>query len=214
MDEIKDATGDVLSFPSKPRAKSHPVLAANNESYSAVVEQRNKLRREVHFLRQRIFDLERLADTDPLLPIHNRRAFMREISRALSAHERYNSISTIIYFDVDRLKHINDKWGHVFGDRALLHVAEALSSGVRNSDMAARIGGDEFAVLLFQVDESAARKKAERLAEAISAHEISVPGGHFNISVTFGVRELDPSQTAESILAVADERMYSDKNSV
>ena len=112
-------------------------------------------------------DVERLADQDALLPIANRRAFVREMSRLASYSERYHTPASLVYFDINGFKAINDIHGHAAGDAALQSVAELLVQHVRESDTVGRLGGDEFGVILVHADEAVANTKAQSLADAI-----------------------------------------------
>jgi len=112
-----------------------------------------------------VIELEQMADTDPLVPLYNRRAFMRELSRSQTVRERYQLQSTIIYFDLDQFKSVNDRFGHLAGDRVLKCFADTLRASIRDCDVAARIGGDEFAVLLFKSDADQAMTKALSIAK-------------------------------------------------
>ena len=85
-----------------------------------------------------------LADEDSLLPVINRRAFVRELSRAMSFAQRYTQPSSLAFFDVNNMKTINDELGHAAGDAALMHVAEMLLEHVRHSDVVGRLGGDQW----------------------------------------------------------------------
>ena len=106
------------------------------------------------------------------MPIYNRRAFVRELTRVISMTERYGQPSSIIFLDVDGLKKINDRHGHGAGDVALLSVADRLLLNVRESDIVGRLGGDEFGVILFNADGETALAKAAALTENIAAHPI------------------------------------------
>jgi len=86
-------------------------------------------------LRLRILELERAADTDPLVPVYNRRAFMREISRAQTVMARYDISSTVLFFDLNAFKTINDRYGHSIGDSLLKKIGSVLIEGVRDCDM-------------------------------------------------------------------------------
>src|ERR1700719_3343614 len=94
----------------------------------------NQLRRDLGEARTRIGYLERLADEDPLMPVANRRAFVRELKRMMSFKQRYGSAASGGYFDINSLKQINDRMSHAAGDAALLQVARILVDNVRNSD--------------------------------------------------------------------------------
>ena len=210
-DKTGREAGEVLAFPGRSGTEGNPVLATDNEAYSDVIAERNRLRKDVRYLRQRIYDLERLADTDPLLPINNRRAFMREIRRAVSVADRYQTYSSLVYYDLDGLKRINDRFGHMVGDRVLLHVAETLTKGIRQSDMAARLGGDEFGVMLFQTGFDVANVKARGLARAVNQHDLRVEGHKLDVFLTWGICEIEPNMSADDVITKADSRMYDNK---
>jgi diguanylate cyclase (GGDEF)-like protein len=167
------------------------------------------LRAQVEALTERLAEAERLADRDVLTPLLNRRAFLREVQRAISIARRHSLPACIIYFDLDSFKAINDRHGHAAGDAALVAVAERLLAAVREEDVVGRIGGDEFAVLLQRADAAAAAHKAETLREAIAQAAVAGPEGKaFHIGLTYGVREIAGADRAEQALAEADMAMY------
>ncbi len=166
------------------------------------------LLKENKTLRARICELERAADTDPLLPLYNRRAFMREIDRARHVMARYDILSSIIYFDLDEFKSVNDRFGHAVGDDILKAVSDVLSGGVRDCDLVARLGGDEFGVLLFKTDASIAKAKASALACRISELTVTVPTTRVTTGASWGVAACEFEDTADQILSRADRAMY------
>jgi diguanylate cyclase (GGDEF)-like protein len=166
------------------------------------------LRRQLEDAQSRISYLERLADEDALMPIANRRAFVRELSRMLSFAERYGTPVSIVYFDLNGLKRINDEHGHAAGDAALQHVARTLVESIRNSDIVGRLGGDEFGVLLVQTDEETARRKAETLAVAIATRPLLWQGQEIALSAAYGTHSFTGAENAASVLDAADRAMY------
>ncbi len=166
---------------------------------------------EVAKLRLRVQELEQMADTDALLNVFNRRAFMREIRRAQTVMTRYDFVSSIIFFDLDGFKAVNDRYGHVVGDQILQNVANVLLSGVRECDMVARLGGDEFGVLLFKSAPDVAKAKANTLSCRISETRSPYAGGEITTSVSWGVAPCEPGDTPEAVLDRADRAMYLDK---
>ena len=166
------------------------------------------LRDELEMAKKRMDHLEQLADQDPLTPVMNRRAFVREMSRIMAFAERYDATSAVLYFDVNGLKEINDNLGHAAGDKALSHVAEALVANVRGSDVVGRLGGDEFGVILARADEEQARTKAQQLAEAIAADPVDLDGKPTSINVAYGAHGLTADQEASDALDAADRAMY------
>lgn len=166
------------------------------------------LRLELRAMGQRLAEAERLADHDVLTPLLNRRAFVRELQRAIALTRRHKTPASVIYFDLDGFKLINDRYGHAAGDAALVAVADRLTAEVRQADVVGRIGGDEFAVLLQHADLQAAGAKAVALAKAVSGAPIVFGDREFAVTVTFGVRQVGAVDSAEEALSEADAAMY------
>lgn len=185
-----------------------------NVGEARLIEENEALNLEVSRLRLRILELERAADTDPLVPVYNRRAFMREINRAQTVMSRYNISSTVIFFDLNDFKSINDRYGHSIGDLLLKKIGGVLVDGVRDCDMVARLGGDEFAVLLFKTDLPLARAKASTLSCRIADQHIEMPTGKVNISAAWGVAQCEVGESADKILDRADRSMYLAKRNI
>ena len=163
-------------------------------------------------LRAHADELERLVDSDTLTPLPNRRRFLRELDRVVQYSKRYGTPAFVMFVDLDGLKAINDTYGHFTGDAALIHVAEILAPMLRTTDVIARIGGDEFGLLLEHLGEDAAREKAARLAAAVVATPLDVGGPRIALSVSIGLAEIRKGDTADAVLARADAAMYAVKN--
>lgn len=174
-------------------------------------DERQCLLDEISILKTQILNLEHAADTDPLVPVYNRRAFMREIARAQTVMERYDILSSVIFFDLNRFKSVNDRFGHVAGDDLLVKIGTVLKSSVRDCDMVARIGGDEFGVLLFQTDDVVAKAKAASLSCRIAEQTIISSEGEVHLSAAWGVSACHPQDTAKQIIDRADRAMYVSK---
>ena len=192
---------DQVSFLGIPRNEMTPAVQAAIE---ALIGELDQLKREVSALRARLSEAEGLADRDTLTPLLNRRAFVRELARARTFAGRYGFPASLVYFDLDGFKALNDRLGHAGGDAALQAVADRLIANVRESDLVGRMGGDEFAVVLVQADRATAEAKAVSLAQAIEA----VGNG---LKVSYGVRELDPDSEPETLIADADAAMFAAK---
>src|SRR5438105_8607299 len=121
-----------------------------------LIEEISLLRGKVARLQERVEQLDQLAHMDALINLPNGRGFMRELERLISRVDRYGIHAAMLFVDVDGLKIINDTFGHRAGDESLIQVASLLSKGVRHSDVVARIGGDEFGILLESSDDDAA----------------------------------------------------------
>lgn len=178
-------------------ADSKQILAENEELRNAVIE-----------MKRRIDELEQLADTDTLTPLPNRRAFLRRLESVMRYAERHGTPVAIVFIDLDGLKRINDEYGHHAGDIVLQHVARQLSASLRVTDMVARIGGDEFGLILDHLEESNASTKAMSLMQMIAATPVDIGSVEISVSVTAGVAALKPNDSLDSLIARADDAMY------
>jgi len=152
-----------------------------------------------------------LAEHDPLTGLFNTRALRDASKRAIERAVRYGLPVSLLVIDVDLLKQINDREGHVMGNAALRHVASALRAVKRADDLAARWGGDEFALLLEGADTAAALRVAEQVIEYLHANPMRMDGGPLPVSVTIGIAAGVPTPGAEDFFAVADRALYDGK---
>src|SRR5437016_4320467 len=148
------------------RARNTPASARQPHGAADGAKQTiRRLKAELAEALKRIEALQASADTDFLLDILNRRGFERELHRGIAYIKRYHASGALIVLDVDRLKPINDAYGHAAGDQVLKAIVAALSSQVRSSDVIGRLGGDEFALLLWNLSETDAKAKAASLEQ-------------------------------------------------
>jgi diguanylate cyclase (GGDEF)-like protein len=178
---------------------------------ATLVVELDELRAEVARLKARLAEAEAAADEDPLTCAKNRRAFMRELRRIAAFSQRYGWPASLVYFDVDDLKGVNDRSGHAAGDAVLQAVAERLVGHVRDSDVVGRMGGDEFAVLLAQADQQTAEAKAEMLARLVAAEPVQAGPWLTPVKVSWGARQIDPAADPEALVADADAAMFAMK---
>ena len=162
-------------------------------------------------LERRCAELDRLAHCDTLVPVPNRRGFLRQLELTIARLKRYQDPAAVLFVDLDGLKMLNDSFGHSAGDAALVHVAALLTRGVRESDTVGRLGGDEFAVLLDHACETTAMDTAERLIDAIADADFIVDGRAVPLSVAIGFTLIEVDDTPAAILARADAAMYQGK---
>lgn len=167
-----------------------------------------RLRAQLARAQARIEELQASAETDFLLDILNRRGFERELVRSLSFIKRYQASGALVVLDVDRLKPINDAFGHAAGDEVLKTIVAAISDQVRASDVIGRLGGDEFAVLLWNLSETDARAKAAALEEAIDRLTFVFRGSRVTAGASAGVAILTAHSDADRALDEADRAMY------
>jgi diguanylate cyclase (GGDEF)-like protein len=167
-----------------------------------------RLRTELARARRKIEELQASADTDFLLGIPNRRGFERELARALAYIKRYRASGALIVLDVDRLKPINDAFGHAAGDQVLKAIVAVLTSQVRSSDIVGRLGGDEFALLLWNLSGTDAKAKAAALEETIDRLTFDFQGNTITAGASAGVAMLGSQTELSRALEEADSAMY------
>ena len=166
------------------------------------------LRASLAEMRGRLQELERLADTDPLTPLPNRRRFLRELERVVGQANRHGTPAAVLYVDLDSLKAINHAYGHFAGDAALIHVARLLAGLIRSTDIAARIGGDEFALILDHLDHNSAIETADRIARCIATNPLDIGGTEVALQASIGTATILSGDTVDDVMQRADRNMY------
>ena len=202
---------DTASILGIPDTELTPKVQA---AITALIAEVERLRSELDQTRRRYEELERDANLDPLVPVLNRRAFVREMGRLISFSGRYNMAASLVYFDLNAFKTLNDTYGHAAGDAALMHVGNLLMAHVRESDIVGRLGGDEFGIILASAPEEVAQKKAESLAELLAATPFAFEGHLLTLSAAFGAYEFKAGETAQLAMAHADQAMFRRKRSM
>lgn len=183
----------------------------NRGADSALVDEIARLRRENERLEARVAELDRVAHMDTLVPVANRRGLIRQLELCIARHQRHGHPSAVLFVDVDGLKLLNDSHGHKAGDCALVHLANLMIDNVRQTDLVARIGGDEFVILLDHAEEASACDAAERLANAVAGGDFIFNGRSLPLSVAIGYAVIACGDTPTSVLDRADQEMYRDK---
>ena len=181
------------------------------QALDMLMKEVQRMREELAQARHRINYLEKLADEDTLVPVANRRAFVREMSRMMAYAERYGAETSVLYFDINGFKQINDTYGHAAGDAALQHVAMLLAENIRESDVVGRFGGDEFGVILAQAGGPAAQEKAASLSALIDNTPFEWEGKHLTLSASYGAYTFSGGEDAGEALQRADQAMYEQK---
>jgi diguanylate cyclase (GGDEF)-like protein len=125
--------------------------------------------------------------------------------------ERYGAETSVLYFDINGFKRVNDEFGHAAGDAALRHIAHILTAHVRESDVVGRLGGDEFGVILAQADAEAAAEKAAALAKAIETEPLSWDGHNLQLAASYGAYTFSGGVNAGEALERADQAMYAQR---
>lgn len=166
------------------------------------------LTEELHAANKR---LRALARTDELTHVRNRRGLRQALTREFRRAERYGGALTVMAFDVDRFKAVNDLYGHAVGDNTLYAVAQSLKRGVREVDVVGRVGGEEFVVLAPETPAREALAVAERLRRAVAERVITTSdGGEVRVTISCGIATLSDvrARTPEELLGYADAALY------
>lgn len=154
-------------------------------------------------------EAEKLADTDELTGLNNRRAFFNLSNQVISQALRTGEPVAVIMFDLDHFKQVNDRWGHAAGDTVLRGMAATAQRTVRDSDILARLGGEEFAILLPATDLPKARYLAQRLQQAFSSQIFPVADGTVRCTASFGIAAASSQQiTLDDLLRQADKALF------
>ncbi len=158
-------------------------------------------------------ELQRQATTDSLTNISNRRHFLSVAENELQRATRYRHPLSIVLIDIDKLKEINDTFGHDAGDQALIFFTQTTLGCLRGTDLLGRQGGDEFALLLPETDTEQALAVVERIRQKISAPQPEFLMGQASITASFGIVTTTSNQeTLESLLTKADQALYRAKD--
>lgn len=209
------AKKSIKNAPKKAGSGTHKRAAQMRDGTIARVQSETKtvrnLRAKLASAQARIDELQAWADTDFLLNIYNRRGFERELNRSLAYIKRYGATGALIVLDVDRLKPINDTFGHAAGDVVLKGVVAVLMRHVRSSDVVGRLGGDEFGLLLWNLTAADAQAKAAALEYAIDRLTFVFKGRAVTAGASTGVALLGPIDTASAAMEQADRAMYERK---
>jgi diguanylate cyclase (GGDEF)-like protein len=156
--------------------------------------------------------VQRQAITDELTELANRRYFMETLETELRRAERFDEPLALVFADIDDFKNVNDRHGHHVGDSVLRAFADVLRGRIRAIDLAARLGGEEFAIILIETDLKGAEALAESLRSAVAAVEVRVVGSEpVRITASFGVADYPQTRGAGELMAVADRALYKAK---
>lgn len=159
-------------------------------------------------------DLYDKATKDPLTAAYNKRFFMEAFQKEFAYHQRHNKPLSLLIFDLDNFKKLNDTYGHVNGDIVLKSTAREIMSCLRHEDLFCRFGGEEFVVLFRYTTREAAVNIAEKLKDLIAQMKFATPGVEFQVTATIGVATLenDEFETVDDMLMQADQNLYVGKS--
>src|SRR6058998_1384834 len=158
---------------------------------------------------RRFREARQLADLDALTGLHNRRYFHETLAREVDRAQRYQRRLSLVIVDVDGFKEINDRIGHLAGDAVLAEIADRIRQVVRSADIPCRVGGDEFAVIVPEVEVGQARQLVGRIQRAVTAQPIARAG---RVRVSAGVADIQPNDSPTSLFERGDESLYAAKH--
>ena len=202
---------EVCYLEEKPESDEGPFLKEERRLINSIAAQTGRIAEHLQFEEK----LAHMARHDPLTGAYNRRALDELLERELTRSKRYNHPIGVLLIDVNRFKEINDRFGHVMGDKVLQAVADILQHNVRNSDVIARYGGDEFLVVLPETDGETELVEERILAEVAHRNKAN-PLLDFAVTLAIGSVHWSPDsgKSMEEALAEADRLMYENKQSM
>jgi diguanylate cyclase (GGDEF)-like protein len=196
--QMADQAGFIPRFPEGEVSAEARVVMAE------LADQNALLRAALVEARERLSELEQVGDTDTLTPLPNRRRFIRELERVTAQTSRHGTEAAVLYIDLECLKGINDRHGHCAGDAALIHVARLLGGLIRSNDFAARIGGDEFGLILDHLDHNSAIETADRIARYIASVPLDLGGTQVTLTASIGIASVLAGDSVDDVLRRAD----------
>ncbi|WP_456396717.1 sensor domain-containing diguanylate cyclase [Desulfurobacterium sp.] len=155
-------------------------------------------------------EIKKLADTDGLTAIYNRRKILEELEKEIIRTQRYGNPLSVIIFDIDLFKEVNDTYGHLMGDKILREIAQIIKKRIRKPDIFGRYGGEEFLIVLPETDITGGVKFAEKIRKLIENHPFPIDR---KITISLGVTEYKYGDTVDTLLARADRALYMAKES-
>ena len=188
--------------------------AVAGEALARLAEENALLRASLGEMRARLEEMETASERDALTGLPNRPSFMRALDRAVSLANRHGTPAALLYIDIDGLEAVNARHGHIAGDAALIHVGKLLQDLIRTTDIAARVGGDEFAIVLDHLDSDSAIETAERVGRCIAANPLDLGNGTLPIRASIGVATILRGDSVEDVVRRGELTMHKAKTSL
>lgn len=210
---VKDAANEILLAvldDAEARDTDPSLFKLLNRALAAAAEAQRTISQQASEIRR----LQQLSVTDEATELLNRRGFAQALKRALHRAERFDEFGLLLIIDLDGFKSINDNFGHAAGDHVLATVASVLRASVREIDDIARIGGDEFAVLLSQAPSFQATDRAKNIEETLNNLAVSWQGQNIQVRASVGCVPIDHGADPGELFKIADANMYANKKVV
>lgn len=172
----------------------------------------NEMKNKVSSAEEHAKTLEKELLVDPLTGAYNRRAYDNKVEEEMERFLRYQNIFSLLLFDVDHFKKINDTYGHAVGDKCLKEIIARIKPAIRKVDFLARYGGEEFVIILPETDRTMAEKVAEKLRKIVESIEFLHKGEIVHITISFGITQVKPEDKShEDVFSRVDQAMYDAK---
>lgn len=184
-------------------ARPEPAIEGQADAIGRLADENALLRASLAELRERLAEFEGSAERDPLTGLANERRFRAALDRVVAQANRHGTPAALVRIEIDNLAAINDRHGVLAGDAALIHVGRLLEGLIRTTDLAARSGGDEFALVLDHLDQDSAIDAAERIGRCIAAHPLDLGTTAVAIEASVAVATILRGDEAAEVLARA-----------
>jgi diguanylate cyclase (GGDEF)-like protein len=194
------------------RIQDESYLQSTKERMGGLQINFQKMKQEIGEIQKKAQILEQEVLLDSLTGIHNRRAYEIRIKEEFHRYQRYKQAFSLVMFDIDHFKRVNDKYGHQAGDKCLREIARRIKPALRHCDFLARYGGEEFAIILPATPEDAAHKAAEKVRKLIENTRFRYHGQEVPVTISLGVTEVKQTDhEPDVVFRRADEAMYQAK---
>jgi diguanylate cyclase (GGDEF)-like protein len=194
------------------RLQDESYLQNSNEKMGGLQKNFQKMKKEIHQIQMKAKTLEQEVLLDSLTGLHNRRAYELRIKEEVQRYQRYDQSFSLVMFDIDHFKRVNDEYGHQAGDKCLREIARRIKPSLRQCDFLARYGGEEFVIILTGIGGDDAHKVAEKVRKLIENTRFSYRGQEVPVTISLGVTEVKPTDQDHGVVfRRADEAMYQAK---
>ncbi len=210
--DVSDQLASILETMDQFRERENEREGRMQARYEALLERVDQMEVETGRVKSRMEEEQLRARTDPLTGMPNRAAYDDRIAAELQLWERYKTQFSVAVIDLDLFKGINDKYGHLAGDKVLRLVAKVLQKNIRGSDFVARYGGEEFVVLFPSTGRADARAASVKLCEAVASSPFNFRGEPVRVTISLGVAEVRAGDQPDSLFSRADAALYQAKS--
>ena len=185
----------------------------NPELVTELLQKVANLERQLKEEQRKVAQLTEMCETDSLTQIGNRRKFVKDLESIISYNKRYKRQSALIFFDINKIKYINDNFGHDTGDRAIIFTAQTLKEYIRDTDGLYRFGGDEFIIILHNVSKDMAEQKMLDIQIDFNSKKFEYQDYVNTLTISAGLEMIEGNTCPTMLINSADRKMYEEKRS-